>query len=132
MKTTIENFYKTWNGVDCEDWLGSLSPMYRKYQQAFFRAMKAICKDLNANIVNKTCGHYFESLIVERNGHYVYISQEHYLGGRAVVDLTRRNRFLIRTAAHATDYRGGSNDYVEWKDIARKLDEMLNQKHIAW
>jgi hypothetical protein len=132
MKTTIENFYKTWNGVDCEDWLGSLSPMYRKYQQAFFRAMKAICKDLNANIVNKTNGHYFESLIVERNGHYVYISQEHHLGGRAVVDLTHRNRFLIRTAAHATDYRGGSNDYVEWKDIARKLDEMLNQKHIAW
>ena len=132
MKTTIENFYNKWNGVDCEDWLGSLSPMYKEYQKSFFRAMKAICKDLNATIANKTYGHYFESVMIERNGHYVYIHQEHYLNGRAVVDLTERNRFLIRTAAHASDWRGGSNDYVVWKDIAKKLDEKLNETHVAW
>ena len=31
MKTTIDNFYKKWNGVDCEDWGGVMSPMYQEY-----------------------------------------------------------------------------------------------------
>jgi hypothetical protein len=132
MKTTIQNFYNKWNKVDCEDWLGCVSPTYHEYQKAFFRAMKAICKDLGATIVNKTYGHYFESVMIERNGHYVYIHQEHHIGGRAVVDLTDRNRFLIRTAAHASDWRGGSNDYVEWKSIDKKLDEYLKKNHVAW
>lgn len=132
MRTTIDNFYKKWNGVDCEDWGGVMSPTYKEYQRGFFRAMKAICKDLNAKVVNTTAGHYFESVMVERNGHYVYIHQEHYLNGRAVVDLTYKNRLLIRTAEHASDWRGGSNNYVEWKSIADKLDEMLNKEHIKW
>ena len=133
MKTTIANFYKKWNGVDCEDWFNVVSPTYKEYQRSFFRAMKAICTDLGATIVNRTYGHYCESVMVERNGHYVYINQEHYNGGgRAVVDLTSRNRFLIRTAAHATDWKGGSNDSVEWKDIDKALDQQLNEKHIPW
>ena len=132
MKTTIDNFYNKWNGVACEDWGSVVSPDYKQYQQSFFRAMKTICKDLGATIVNKTYGHYFESVMIERNGHYAYISQEHYIGGRAVVDLTSRNRFLIRTAAHASDWKGGSNDFVEWKNIAKKLDETLNETHVAW
>lgn len=132
MKTTIDNFYKKWNGVDCEDWGSVMSPMYKAYQKAFFRAMKAICKDLGATIVNKTYGHYFESVMVERNGHYVYINQEHYIGGRAVVDLSHKNRLLIRTAGHASDWRGGANGWTEWKDIDKKLDEYLNKDHFTW
>ena len=130
MKTTIQNFYNKWNKVACEDWGSVVSPDYKQYQQSFFRAMKAICKDLGATLVSKTYGHYFESAMVERNGHYVYISQEHYMNGRSVVDLTNDNPFLIRTAARADDWRGGPNEYTEWKGIGQKLDEMLNKTHI--
>lgn len=51
---------------------------------------------------------------------------------RNVVDLTDRNKFLIRTAGHANDWKGGSNDYVAWKNIKEKLDAMLNETHIPW
>lgn len=130
MKTTVENFYRTWNYIDCDDWGGIMSPTYKDYQKAFFRAMKSIAKDLNATIVNKTYGHYFESVMIERNGHFVYIHQEHYgIIPRNVVDLTDRNKFLIRTAEHANDWTGGYNDWVAWKNIKEKLDEKLNETH---
>ena len=143
MKTTLDNFYKKWNGKTLDDCGRSVSSEYNAYQNSLNRCMRAIAKDLGAEVVHFTKGHYFESIVFHRNGHYVYLHHEDL--DRTHIDLNnnspknnphyqnngyRMRSWYIRTMAHATDWRGGYNEFAfNWSNLTETIDKFLNMEH---
>ena len=140
MKTTLENFYKKWNGKILGDGGSSVSYGYNAYQNSLNRCMRSIAKDLGAEVVNFTKGHYFETIVFYRNGHYVYLHHEDLW--RTRIDLNNgypkaspsfyngNQSWMIRTMAHATDWRGGYNEWkFNWSNLTETIDKFLNMEH---
>lgn len=144
MKTTLDNFYKKWNGERLGDGGSSVSYGYNAFQNALNRCMKAVAKDLGAEVVHFTKGHYFETIVFHRNGHYVYLHHEDL--DRTHIDLNNnrpKNKpyytlcggnancsWMIRTMAHASDWRGGYNEFsFNWSNLTETIDKFLNMEH---
>jgi hypothetical protein len=96
--------------------------------------MKKIAQSLGAEVVNYRKGHYEMSGFIKRDSHYVYFSYDSSLsGGRSKVVL--REGFgcgaplLLRTAADAKDFHGGTNNYESVKDCEKLIDKLLNTEH---
>ena len=120
-----QSFYTKWQYVFLADAGCYVSREYRNFQTALVREISKYAKAVDAAVVAKTKGHYFTSCFVERNGKFVYISHSSGLSriGRSVkIEL---DSFLIRTAQHAKDYRGGHNQYCDITNLQSMIDNLL-------
>ena len=125
MEKTRIDFYRKWHGKPLEDWGGIRSDEYKGFERAFKRVLKKMAEDMGATLVWFTPMHYDESAMFERNGKYVYLLHSNNLSRRSTPVL---HHILIRTAEHERDYHGGSNNYVDWAELANAIDKLLGGK----
>lgn len=125
METARINFFRKWHGVTLEDWGISVSKEYNAFQNAFKRLLTKMAEEMGAKVVHYHKMHYDESAMIERDGKYAYILHSNNLTNRSRPVL---HHILIRTARHSEDWTGGSNEYVNWSQLANKLDELLGGK----
>lgn len=131
MNESLKSIYKKYNGKVLDDGLSSVSKEYNDYQNALKRTMAKLAIELGAELVSFTKGHYFESIVFHRNGHYVYLHHESL--NRTHIDFDNKGwlkDWFGRTMAHAKDWRGGSNDSdFNWETLPNKIDKLLNTEH---
>lgn len=90
----------------------------------FKSLLKTLFKDCVIHIVD---GAYcYVSAFVERAGHFVYINCED------LRDSDWERSVLVRTAASATDYRGGTNNYCTIENLKETVDKLLLREHRAF
>lgn len=126
------DFIKKYDGKLLDDAGCAVSKEYNNFQNAMKRDLQAIANEIGANMVWYSKGHYDQDAMFERNGKYCYFHYSVIGGYRSKVDLTGRNSFpsvLVRTAAHAKDYRGGHNNHIAYSDVKRWVDNLLNTEH---
>lgn len=102
-----------------------VSREYRNFQTALVREISKYAKAVDAAVVAKTKGHYFTSCFVERNGKFVYINHSSGLSRRIGSVRIELDSFLIRTARHAEDYTGGTNQYCDLLRLQSMIDRLL-------
>ena len=121
----LEVLKQRYHGVILEDDGAYMS----KEANAFARHIKAyltgVAYENGFKLAKFDVGHYYVSGFFEKDGKYVYFSRdiERY---NYPVDIQRDNNILIRTAESLTDYRGGSNNYTNFKSIANMALRLLS------
>ena len=122
-----QNFYTKWQNAILADAGGYVSKEYRSFQTALVREISKYATAVGAQVASNLKGHYDTSCFIERNGKFVYISHSSTLarmGGGVRVEL---DSFLIRTAQHAKDYRGGYNQYCDMANLQSMMDDLLKE-----
>lgn len=121
-----QNFYTKWQNVILADAGTYVSKEHRSsHQTALVREISKYATAVGAKVISNLKGHYNTSCFIERNGKFVYISHSSGLSriGRSVkIEL---DSFLIRTAQHAKDYRGGHNQYCDITNLQSMIDNLL-------
>ena len=102
-----QNFYTKWQNAILADAGAYVSKEYRSFQTALVR-----------EISNTSC-------FIERNGKFVYISHSSGLSRMGSGVKIELDSFLIRTAQHAKDYRGGHNQYCDITNLQSMIDNLL-------
>ncbi len=131
----ISSFIKKWDGRTLQDDGCVVSREYKSFQTAFGNAMKKIAQSLGAEVVNYDKGHYDMSGFIKRGDRYVYFSYDSSLSGSRSKVILRGKGFgccaplLLRTAANAKDFHGGTNNYESVKDCEKLIDKLLNTEH---
>ena len=120
-----QSFYTKWQYVFLADAGCYVSRDYRNFQTALVREISKYAKAVDAAVVAKTKWHYFTSCFVERNGKFVYINHSSGLSRRIGSVRIELDSFLIRTARHAEDYTGGTNQYCDLLRLQSMIDRLL-------
>lgn len=110
-----QNFYTKWQDAILADAGGYVSKEYRRFQTALVRKISKYATAVGAQVASKLKGHYDTSCFIERNGKFVYINHSSTLARMGSGVRVELDSFLIRTAQHAKDYRGGYNQYCDKK-----------------
>ncbi len=122
-----QNFYTKWQNAILADTGSYVSREYRNFQTALVREISKYATAVGAKVISSSKGHYDTSCFVERDGKFVYISHSSTfsrMGGSVRIEL---DSFLIRTAKHAKDYIGESNQYCNISELQSMIDKLLNQ-----
>ena len=102
-----QNFYTKWQNAILADAGVYVSKKYRSFQTALVREISKYATAVGAKVTFNLKGHYNTSCFIERNGKFVYISHSSGLSRMGSGVKIELDSFLIRTAQHAKDYRGG-------------------------
>lgn len=98
---------------------------YRSFQTALVREISKYATAVGAKVTFNLKGHYNTSCFIERNGKFVYISHSSGLSRMGSGVKIELDSFLIRTAQHAKDYRGGHNQYCDITNLQSMIDNLL-------
>ena len=109
-----QNFYTKWQNAILADAGVYVSKKYRSFQTALVREISKYATAVGAKVTFNLKGHYNTSCFIERNGKFVYISHSSGLSRMGSGVKIELDSFLIRTAQHAKDYRGGHNQYCDY------------------
>lgn len=120
-----QDFYTKWQNAVLADIWGYVSREYRNFQTALVREISKNAAAVGAKVISSSKGHYDTSCFIGRNGKFVFIIHSSTLcrtddGVR--IDL---NSLLIRTARHEKDYRGGTNQYCDMRQLQSMIDKLL-------
>lgn len=92
---------------------------YEKFERQCKRELKQQCMARGINI-HKFLGNHFEwSAVLEKCGKFVYVRMSDVRYWDWYDDI------LIRTMAHAEDWRGGSNNICSFDKIGEKADKLF-------
>ena len=103
----------------------SMFKKYRSFQTALVREISKYATAVGAKVTFNLKGHYNTSCFIERNGKFVYISHSSGLSRMGSGVKIELDSFLIRTAQHAKDYRGGHNQYCDITNLQSMIDNLL-------
>lgn len=108
----VATFVRKYNGKVLEDAGAYKSAEFVQFARDMKSTIREICKEVGAELVKFSVGHYDVSGFAVKDGKYVYFrySEPRHLS----IDLSRAdpmNGILIRTAEHEKDYRGGMNNF---------------------
>ena len=120
-----QTFYTQWQSSVLADAETYVSKEYSNFQTALLREISKYAEAVDAAVVAKTKWHYFTSCFVERNGKFVYINHSSGLSRRIGSVRIELDSFLIRTARHAEDYTGGTNQYCDLLRLQSMIDRLL-------
>ena len=123
-----QNFYTKWQDAILADAGGYVSKEYRRFQTALVRKISKYATAVGAQVASKLKGHYDTSCFIERNGKFVYINHSSTLARMGSGVRVELDSFLIRTAQHAKDYRGGYNQYCDIANLQSMMDDLLKEK----
>ena len=89
------------------------------------REISRYAEAVGAVVVSENKGHYYTSCFIERNGKFVYLnhSADMRMDDGIRIEL---GSFMIRTARHAKDYTGGSNQYCDMPQLQSMIDKLLS------
>ena len=113
-----QNFYTKWQNAILADAGGYVSKEYRSFQTALVREISKYATAVGAQVASNLKGHYDTSCFI---GHSSTLAR---MGGGVRVEL---DSFLIRTAQHAKDYRGGYNQYCDMANLQSMMDDLLKE-----
>ena len=102
-----QNFYTKWQNAILADAGVYVSKKYRSFQTALVREISKYATAVGAN------------------GKFVYISHSSGLSRMGSGVKIELDSFLIRTAQHAKDYRGGHNQYCDITNLQSMIDNLL-------
>ena len=120
-----QNFYTKWQNAILADAGVYVSKKYRSFQTALVREISKYATAVGAKVTFNLKGHYNTSCFIERNGKFVYISHSSGLSRMGSGVKIELDSFLIRTAQHAKDYRGGHNQYCDITILQSMIDNLL-------
>ncbi len=120
-----QNFYTKWQNAILADAGAYVSKEYRSFQTALVREISKYATAVGAKVISNLKGHYNTSCFIERNGKFVYINHSSGLSRRIGSVRIELDSFLIRTARHAEDYTGGTNQYCDLLRLQSMIDRLL-------
>ena len=100
-----QNFYTKWQNAILADAGVYVSKKYRSFQTALVREISKYATAVGAKVTFNLKGHYNTRM-----------------GSGVKIEL---DSFLIRTAQHAKDYRGGHNQYCDITNLQSMIDNLL-------
>ena len=115
---TIKSFVKKWNGQSVQDDGGVVSQQFKMF-----------AKELGAELVSFSAGHYDVSGFIEKGGKYAYFRFSVPRGERPM-DLCEggfMGNVLVRTAAGPKDYTGGWNNFCSMAEIKELMERLFDQ-----
>jgi hypothetical protein len=92
---------------------------YAEFERTCKRELKKQCAKLGINIHKFYPNHFEWSAVLEKGGKFVYVSMSD------VRYWDWYNDILIRTMAHAEDWRGGSNNSCSFDKIGEMANRLL-------
>ena len=98
----------------------SRTEQYAEFEKACKRELKKQCMKLGINIHKFYPNHFEWSAVLEKGGKFVYVSISDVRWWDWYDDV------LIRTMAHAEDWRGGSNNSCSFDKIGETAEKMFN------
>ena len=99
---------------------------YLTFQTKYINYLRSLCKTNGWELVNVGRGHYyFSAFIKNADGKHLYLSIDDVRG----CNNHWYDRILIRTAAHAKDYRGGHNFYTSLTELTEKAERLFLLEH---
>ena len=118
-------FYSKWQSSVLADAGTYVSKEYRRFQTSLVREISKYATTVGAKVVSSSKGYYVTSCFVERNGKFVYLnhSADVRMDDGIKIEL---DSFMIRTARHAKDYTGGSNQYCDMPQLQSMIDKLLS------
>lgn len=93
---------------------------YAEFERACKRELKKQCVKLGINIHKFLSNHFVWTAVLEKNGKFVYVHMSD------VRYWDWYNDILIRTMAHAEDWRGGLNNTCSFDKIGETADKLFN------
>jgi hypothetical protein len=90
------------------------TPEYVAFEKLCKKELKAQCKKAGFNLHKFYPNHFEWTAVLEKDGKFIYVS----LSDVRYWDWY--NDVLIRTMAHAEDWRGGSNNKCSFDEIGKK------------
>jgi hypothetical protein len=120
-----QTFYTKWQSSVLADAEAYVSDEYSNFQTALLCEISRYAEAVGAAIVSENKGHYYTSCFIERNGKFVYLnhSADMRMDDGIRIEL---GSFMIRTARHAKDYTGGSNQYCDMPQLQSMIDKLLS------
>ena len=119
-----QTFYTKWQSSVLADAEAYVSDEYSNFQTALLREISRYAEAVGAVVVSENKGHYYTSCFIERNGKFVYLNHSADMRIDAGIRI-ELGSFLIRTARHAKDYTGGSNQYCDMPQLQSMIDKLL-------
>ena len=120
-----QTFYTKWQSSVLADAEAYVSEEYSNFQTALLREISKYAEAVGAAVVSENKGHYYTSCFIERNGKFVYLNHSADMRMDAGIKI-ELGSFLIRTARHAKDYVGGSNQYCDMPQLQSMIDKLLS------
>ena len=120
-----QTFYTKWQSSVLADAEAYVSDEYSNFQTALLREISRYAEAVGAVVVSENKGHYYTSCFIERNGKFVYLNHSADMRIDAGIRI-ELGSFLIRTARHAKDYTGGSNQYCDMPQLQSMIDKLLS------
>ena len=120
-----QTFYTKWQSSVLADAEAYVSDEYSNFQTALLREISRYAEAVGAVVVSENKGHYYTSCFIERNGKFVYLNHSADMRMDAGIKI-ELGSFLIRTARHAKDYVGGSNQYCDMPQLQSMIDKLLS------
>ena len=120
-----QTFYTKWQSSVLADAEAYVSDEYSNFQTALLREISRYAEAVGAVVVSENKGHYYTSCFIERNGKFVYLnhSADMRMDDGIRIEL---GSFMIRTARHAKDYTGGSNQCCDMPQLQSMIDKLLS------
>lgn len=96
------------------------TPEYAAFERQCRKELKAMGKEAGFNLHAFNPNHFEWSAVLEKDGKFIYV-------GISDVRFWKDwyNKVLIRTMAHAEDWRGGANNYCRFDEIGSKAISLL-------
>ena len=94
---------------------------YEEFERACKRELKKQCVRFGIGIHCFHQNHFEWSAVLEKGSKFVYVSMSDVRFWK-----NWYSDVLIRTMAHPTDWRGGSNNYCSFDKIAETADKLFN------
>ena len=120
-----QTFYTKWQSSVLADAGAYVSEEHNNFQTAMMREISRYAEAVGAAVVSENKGHYYTSCFIERNGKFVYLnhSADMRMDDGIRIEL---GSFMIRTARHANEYTGGSNQYYDMQQLQSMIDKLFS------
>ena len=125
----MNDFVKKYDGKPLQDAGAYVSKEYQAFQNAMKRDLKRMAGEIGAAMLWFSKGHYDQSAMFERNGHFAYMHYSGCIGDRSTPALRETMTCLCRTAAHEKDYKGGRNNHCSYVEVQATFNRLLNEVH---
>lgn len=124
---SLKALFNKYNHASIQDDGCVTSKQFNEFCDDVKQAFISECKNINANVVEFSKGHYDLCCFIEKNGKYVYVSYN-VLRGAQRLDMNANDPFngwLYRTAENERDYHGGVNHFASTLDLFDGIRKLL-------
>lgn len=125
----MEQLIKKYQNRTLEDWGSEMSPEAKQFAKDFKRRLNLNANKRGLTLVSWSVNHYDFSGFLKKDDKYVYFSYDipRYETPVDLYGLSPHNAFLVRTAKHEKDYRGGYNNFCNILQFFDMVENLLER-----